>query len=89
MCVCCASGMVDIEAEIPRVTYTYVDESYIRGHHVSKDFCTPVINKVCSDRQATEGKFWGRAHAQKNQLLLVVTTDWKNYGYCKGQPSLF
>ena len=28
----------------PRGTCTYVDESCIHGHHVSKDFCTPVIN---------------------------------------------
>ena len=55
MCACCASGVVDIEAETPRGTCTYVDESSARGHHVSKDFCTPIINEVCSDSQ--EGKF--------------------------------
>ena len=63
-CACCASGMVDIEAETPCGTCTYVDKSCIRWHHVSKDFCTPVINEVCSGSQ--EGKFWGRTSAQKN-----------------------
>ena len=48
MCVCCASGMVDIEAETPCGTCTYVDEGCIRGHHVSKDFCAPIINEVAS-----------------------------------------
>ena len=52
MCVCCPSGVVDIEAETPHGTCTYVDESYIHGHHVSKDFCTPVINEVCSGMQS-------------------------------------
>ena len=42
MCVCCLSGVVDIEAETPCGTCTYMDESCICGHHVSKDFCTPV-----------------------------------------------
>ena len=57
MCMCCASGVVDIEAETPCGTCTYKDESCIRGQHVSKDFCTPVINhsEVCSGSQ--EGKF--------------------------------
>ena len=50
-----------IEAETPRGTCTYVDESCIRGHHVSKDFCTPVIDEVCSGSQ--EGKFWDRVRA--------------------------
>ena len=27
---------------------TYMDKSCIRGHHVSKDFCTPVNNEVAS-----------------------------------------
>ena len=58
MCVCCASGVVNIKAETPRGTHTYVDKSYTGGHHVSKDFCTPVINEVYSGSQ--EGKFWGR-----------------------------
>ena len=44
--------------------YIYVDKCCIHGHHVSKDFCTPVINEVCHGSQ--EGKFWGRTHAQKN-----------------------
>ena len=75
-------------SKTPHGICTYVDESYIPGHHVSKDFCTAVINEVCSGSQ--EGKFWGRTHAQKNsQLLLIVTTDWNYYSYCKGQPSLF
>ena len=46
---------VDIEAETSHGTCTYMDESCIRGHHVSKDFCTPVINEVCSGSR--EGKF--------------------------------
>ena len=46
MCVCSASGMVDIEAETTLRTCTYMDESCIYGYHVSKDFCTPVINDV-------------------------------------------
>ena len=37
MCVCYASGVVDIEAKTPHGTCTYVDESCIHGHHVSKD----------------------------------------------------
>ena len=76
MCMCCPSGMVDIEAETPCGTCTYMDESCIRGHHLSKDFCTPVINVVCSDSQ--EGKFEGRTCAQKNvsycSLLLQTGT---------------
>ena len=60
----CASGVVDTEAETPHGTFTYVDESCICEHHVSKDICTPVINEVCSGSQ--EGKFWGRERAQKN-----------------------
>ena len=44
LCMCCASGVVNIEAETPHETCTYVDESYIRGHHVSKDFCTLLGN---------------------------------------------
>ena len=87
MCMCCTSVVVDIEAETPHGTCTYEDKSYIRRHHVSKDFCTPVINEVCSGSQ--EGKFSGRTSGKKFQLLLIVTTDWNYYGYCKGQPSLF
>ena len=64
MCVCCTSGMVDIEAKTPHGTCTYVDESCIHGHHVSKHFCTPVINQAWSGSQ--EGKFEGRTCAQKN-----------------------
>ena len=74
MCVCCASGVVDIEAKTPRGTCTYVDESYICRHHVSKDFCAPIINEVCSGSQ--EGKFWDRIRDQKNVsycLLLLQT----------------
>ena len=67
MCMCCTSVMVDIEAETPCGTCTYEDKSYIRRHHVSKDFCTPVINEVCSGSQ--EGKFGGR-------------TSGKNFSYC-------
>ena len=55
VCVCYATSVVDIEAKKPCGTCTYVDESCIRGHRVSKDFCTPVINEVCSGSQ--EGKF--------------------------------
>ena len=74
MCVCCPSGAVDIEAETPRGTYTYMDESCIHGHHVSKNFCTPVINEVCSGSQ--EGKFWGSTRAQKyiSYCLLLLQT---------------
>ena len=77
MCVCCPSGMVDIEAERrPRGTCTYVDESCIRRHHVLKDFCTPVINEVCSD--SLEGKFWSKTVVQNNisycSLLLQTGT---------------
>ena len=57
MCVCYPSGMIDIEAKTPCGTYSYVDESCICGHHVSKDFCIPVINEVCSGNQ---GKFWAK-----------------------------
>ena len=64
MCVCFPSGVVNIEAETPHGTRTYVDESCIRGHHVLKDFCTALINEVCSGSQ--EGNFWDRTHAQKN-----------------------
>ena len=76
MCVCCPSVVVDIEAKTSRGTCTYMDESCIRGHHVSEDFCTPVINGVCSGSQ--EGKFEGRKCAQKNvsccSLLLQTGT---------------
>ena len=46
MYVHCASSVVDIEFKTPCGTCTYVDESCICGHHVSKDFCIPVINAV-------------------------------------------
>ena len=62
--MCCASGVVDIEAKKPHKTCTYVDKSCILRQHVSKGFCTPVINEVCIGSH--EGKFWGRIHAQKN-----------------------
>ena len=48
MCVCCASDVVDTEAKRPCGTCTYVDESYICSHHVSKDFCTPVMRHAVS-----------------------------------------
>ena len=86
MCLCCVSSVVDIEAEKSHGTFTYVDKSCVRRSHVSKDFCTPVINEVCSGSQ--EGKFADRIRVEKLQLLLVVTVDWNYYGYCKGQPSL-
>ena len=54
----------------------YVDKSCIHRHHVSKYFCTPVINEVCSGSQ--EEKFWGRTRAQNNvsycSLLLQTRT---------------
>ena len=37
--------MVDKEAR-ERCTYM-VESCGIRGHHVSKDFCTPAINDLC------------------------------------------
>ena len=75
ICMCCPSGVVDMEAKIPCEAYTYVVESCIRWHHVSKDFCTPVINEVCSDSKG--GKFGGRTRVQKKfQLLLTIFTDW-------------
>ena len=46
MCACSPSSMVDKEAKTPCETSKYVVESCICGHHVSKDFCTPIINKV-------------------------------------------
>ena len=46
MCACCPSGMVDMEAKTPCKTCTYVVKSCIHGHHVSKDFYTPVINEM-------------------------------------------
>ena len=49
MWVCCASGVVDIKPKhLVEHVCTYVDESCICGHHMSKDFCTPVINEVRS-----------------------------------------
>ena len=76
MCVCHASGVVDIEAKTLCGTCAYVHESCIHGHQVSKDFCTPVINEVCSGSK--DKKFWGRTHAQKNfsccSLLLKTGT---------------
>ena len=53
MCMCCPSGVVDIEAETPCGICTYVDERCICGHHVSKNFCTLVINEV-----PYSGKVW-------------------------------
>ena len=64
MCACCPSGVVDLEAKRPPGTCTYMDKSCIYGHHVLKDFCTTVIDEVCSGSQ--EGKFWDRTRAQKN-----------------------
>ena len=58
MCVCCASGVVDKEAETPHGICTYVDEICIRGHHVSKDFCTPVINEVDMQWQSRREVWW-------------------------------
>ena len=54
MCVCCVSDMVDIEAETHHGTCTYMDKSCIRGHHVAKDSCTPVINDACSGHSRKE-----------------------------------
>ena len=56
MCVCCANGVVDIEAETPRGICTYMDKSCIRKHHayVAKDSCTPVINDACSGQARRE-----------------------------------
>ena len=64
MCACCPSGVVDLEAKRPPGTCTYMDKSCIYGHHVLKDFCTTVIDEVCSGSQ--EGRFWDRTRAQKN-----------------------
>ena len=59
---------------MPQEACTYVVESCIHGHHVLKDFCTPVINEVYSDSK--EGKFGGRTCAQKNfQLLFTIFMD--------------
>ena len=51
---------------------TCMDESSFKGHHVSKDFCTPVINGVCIGSQG--GKFWGRIRVQNNfsYCLLLI-----------------
>ena len=56
MCICCANGVVDIEAETPHGTCTYMDKSCIGGHHayVAKDSCTPVINDACSGQSRRE-----------------------------------
>ena len=58
MCACFPSGVVtsvvDMEAEAPRETCAYVVESCIRGHHVSKDFWTPLINEVLVCAQENE-----------------------------------
>ena len=35
---------------------------------------------------AKKGSFGVEHVPRKLQLLLVVTTDWNYYGYCKGQP---
>ena len=43
--------------------YTHGRELHLRTS-ASKDFCTPVINEVCSGSQ--EGKFWGKTCVQKN-----------------------
>ena len=69
MCVCCASDMVDIEAETAHGTciHSNMDESCICGHHVSKDFCTPIFNEVCSGSQ--EGKFWGRKRPRRKSVI--------------------
>ena len=56
--------MVDIETETLHKTCTYIDKSCILRQYVSKGFCTPVINEVCSGSH--ERKFWGRIRAQKN-----------------------
>ena len=45
VCVCCPSGVVTIEAKTPHETCTYVVKSCIHRHHVTKDFCTPVLMK--------------------------------------------
>ena len=60
--------MVDIEAEAPRGTCTYVDKSCICGHHVSKDLCTPVINEVCSGSQE---KSFGVGHVPRKMSAIV------------------
>ena len=33
-----------------------------------QDFCTPIINEVCSVSQ--EGKFWGRTHPRKKSVVV-------------------
>ena len=88
MCACCPSGAVDMEAKIYCETCTYVVNHCIHGYHVSKDFCTPVINEtlvyiqenenphdlaVCNGRK--EGNIGGRTHAQKN-LSCLLTVLW-------------
>ena len=89
MCMCCPSGVVDIEAETPRGMCVYVDESCIHGHQMSKGFCTLVINEVCSGSQ--EGKFLGRTRAQKkiSYCSLLLQTGTNTATILKGQPSLF
>ena len=85
MYVCYATGVEDIEAETPCETCTYVDESCVRGHHVSKDFCTPGIN------EQSKGQKFGVAHtsAQKNFSYCLLLLQSRYYGCCKGEPSLF
>ena len=73
MWVCCASGVVVIEAKTLRETCTYMDEGCICRHHVPIFlYSTPVINEVSSGNQEEmqERKFGGRTHVQEN------------FGYC-------
>ena len=71
MWVCCASGVVDIEAKhFVKHVHTWMRAAF--ADTMCQDFCTPVINEVSSGNQEEmqEGKFGGRTHVQKN------------FGYC-------
>ena len=72
MYVCCTSGVVDIEAKTPHETCTYVGESCIRGHHVSKDFCTPVINEVASYAVVVKMGSFGVGHTVAQLYNYIV-----------------
>ena len=75
MCACFPSGVVtsvvDMEAEAPCETCAYVVESCIRGHHVSKDFWTPLINEVLVCAQENENPHDPYAVAVKKGSLVV------------------
>ena len=84
MCVCCPSGVVDMETQRARQTCTYMIKSCICGHHVSKDFCTPIINEVlvCTQENETPHDPYAVAAKKGNLVVGQVPRKTSVVAYC-------